>query len=158
MGSTQPHCPEIRLSGLHGIAALSGGALFICSWWGKRIGARKSRYFVAGVVALYAIVLGTVSVAFPGIVPFITVNSAFAFVADGTNVAGGLLFIVAAAGFYFLSTKAEPGEFRLFSVFCVLNGLAGLFFPITSSWAAVWWFWHLVRVSCMPHLDNLPLR
>ncbi|MFZ1127853.1 hypothetical protein [Methanoregula sp.] len=132
---------------LHSMAALTGGALFTSIWWGRHLGKKTPGYYIAGAVALFAIVLGTVSVMFHGIVPFITVNNTFTLIANGINATGGTLFVIAAAGFYFLSMKTEAREFLLFSVFCILNGLAGLFYPFTSSWTAAWWFWHIVRVA-----------
>jgi len=137
---------------LHSMSALTGGALFTGIWWGRRMQKKTPGSYIAGAVALgavalFAIVLGMVSIAFPDVVPFITMNTAFPLLADGLNVTGGALFVIAAAGLYFLSMKAEVWEFSLFSVFCMLNGLAGLFFPFTISWTAGWWFWHCVRLA-----------
>jgi hypothetical protein len=132
---------------LHSMAALTGGALFTGIWWGRRTGKNTPGYYIAGAVAVFAIVLGTVSVAYPGIVPFTAMNTTFPLLADGINVTGGALFVIAAAGLYFLSMKTGGTVFSLFSVFCILNGLAGLFFPFSSSWTAVWWFWHIVRLA-----------
>jgi hypothetical protein len=132
---------------LHGISSLAGGVLFTGIWWGRPIKKNVSRYVIAGGAAVVAIVAGTLSAASPALVPFTLVNSAFVFVADGTNVAGGILFVIAAAGLYLMAREEDGWGFALFSLFCISNGLAGLFFPFTISWTAAWWFWHMLRLA-----------
>jgi len=132
---------------LHAMAVLSGGILFTGIWWGRSVKERKHRYLLAGIVAIYALILGIITAVSPGIVPYGTQNAVFLLVADGINLTGAFLFALAAAGLYSLGSRTGSQGFAVFCVFCIFNSLAALFSPITLAWTAAWWFWHILRLG-----------
>lgn len=101
---------------------------------------------VVTVVAVSTLLAGLASLWFPEAVPTMLHDGDFTPAAEALNLAGGLGFF--AAAFYFQASghAVDARDRTLLSVHCLLFGAAGLTFPLSSAWDAVWWYWHLVRL------------
>jgi len=131
---------------LHSIAVLSGGFLVFMVLFSKRIKISHDIITLPTVTAFVAIIIGGLSIAFPEAIPAMLSDGTFTFTASAINIIGGILFICATI--YFVRNQgSQENENIYFALFCLLNGLAALFFPFSTIWNAEWWLWHVLRIT-----------
>lgn len=131
---------------LHSFGTLVGGCLFAMVWLPAPTRVEATLRLVVTVVAVSTLLAGLASLWFPEAVPTMLHDGDFTPAAEALNLAGGLGFF--AAAFYFQASghAVDARDRTLLSVHCLLFGAAGLTFPLSSAWDAVWWYWHLVRL------------
>ena len=132
---------------LHSVATLAGGLLFACAILPGRL-ARSGRLdgapLAAGVLATGVAVW---AVANADALPTMVVGGGFTPTARVLNLAGGMLFLVAAWRFAVDHARTRTWDSLLFSVHCTLFGAAGLLFELSELWDAGWWWWHALRLA-----------
>jgi signal transduction histidine kinase len=136
------------------IATFIGGFFFVLTLIRDRKVSHFTAFFPPIAVGLSGFALGALSLYYPHALPLMVTGGRFTSYAMAINVAGGLFFLIAAAGFLkiFLA-KGRPDEL-IFLNLCLLFGLAGLLFPASELWSADWWFWHVLRLGA--YLITLP--
>lgn len=130
---------------LHGMAVLAGGILFALVWWPERAMSRTTGGTVVGVVLLLTALVGVLSVVFPQHLPAMIENGEFTVAADVQNFLGGGLTLLAAVSFAVRYHRERSQEELQWLFLCLLFGMAGVLFHLSSIWEAAWWFWHVVR-------------
>ncbi|GJQ58341.1 MAG: hypothetical protein SCALA701_11420 [Candidatus Scalindua sp.] len=75
------------------------------------------------------------------------IEGRFTFVAKALNMSGGILFLTGALHFYIQYRKSEEKEYLIFTMLCILFGMAGLLFEHSQLWDASWWWWHVLRLA-----------
>lgn len=135
-----------RFVWLHSTAMLTGGLLFALAW--LPLGTRsRTTGMLPGFVAIAAIILGVSSTAFPEALPVMLADGEFTQTALAINVLSGILFFVGAAYFLIQYRTSKDNINILFAFFCLLNGSAGIIFPISGPWQLDWWLWHVLRLA-----------
>ena len=129
----------------HSLATLSGG-VFFAGVWTRRLPGRLARH-LPFVAALVTILLSGWSALFPDLVPAMTAGGSFTPLARALNVGGGAGFILATI--YFLRRHASTGHYdsHALAAHCLLFGVAGVLFEVSSIWDASWWWWHVLRLA-----------
>ena len=130
---------------LHSAATAFGGAVFALVCVAKYLPYAAQRILPLASLGI-ALLIGVISFAFPDRIPEMTVDGKFTFMADGLNIGGGCLLLLAAIQLfetYRLSLRAED---LLFSLQCVLLGTAAIMFRQSLLWDMPWWAWHVLRL------------
>ena len=166
-GEASPRLPFIAaallsmasLDAIHGILPVSssffwtrafatffGGLMFSLVWLPERFSRRDwSRYFPWFVFGL-STALGIYLAVFPSALPTLfTSGGTFAWPARAINVAGGCLYILAAANFFQSRRGQTTSEVLVFLSQTLMLGVAGLLFAFSNMWTAVWWLFHFLR-------------
>lgn len=130
---------------LHSMAALSGGIFLSLVWLPSGIAESKAARALPMVAAALATVLGTLSMAFPDLVPAMLEGNQFTAFASVMNSIGAALFFSASAFFLVRYHSHHDSSSPVFAYFCILNGSAGFMFFYSSAWDAEWWLWHISR-------------
>lgn len=137
---------------LRSTSTLIGGFLFALVWLPVRPVLIKSPEILMWFVLIMASIFGGYSVLFPESLPIMSVSGEFTFTAKIINFIGGILFLISSAYFverYYSSRKSDD---LLFVNLCLLLGMAGLLFHMSSTWNAGWWFWHFLRLTAYLHI------
>lgn len=139
---------------LHSIATMVGGILFAGVWFPVDSLSRKNKLNLITSIVLSSVFIGIISIIFPVTVPPMVVNGQFTLLAITINVIGGLGFLIGAA--YFVHSYKQNNHVKkisdiyqnesiVFANHCVLFGVAGLLFEVSTLWDAGWWLWHVLR-------------
>ena len=131
---------------LRSTSTLFGGFLFALVWLPVRPTFIKSPEILIWFALIIASVFAGYSVLFPASLPIMAINNEFTFMAKILNFIGGVLFLIASAYFVIRYSSTKKGDDLIFINLCVLFGMAGLLFPMSSTWNAAWWFWHFLRL------------
>ncbi|MCA9055188.1 MAG: PAS domain S-box protein, partial [Planctomycetaceae bacterium] len=129
---------------LHSLATFTGGVLFSMCWCSPDWRPAWYRWWPAGVAAA-AFVIGFASLALPDLMPRMLDNGGFSGVAILLNVGGGAMLLAAAIRLMYVARQRNNVDDLLFSVHCVLFGMAGVMFEQSSLWDFPWWSWHFLR-------------
>ncbi len=134
---------------LRSLATLIGGVLFCLVWLPARNSQGQRFEKVPASVLFASLLLGLLSIAFPQVVPaMLNEEGDFTLTARVINIVGGLFFLTAAVRFLApLQRQSDSLDHLLFANYCLLFGMAGLFFEFSRPWAADWWWWHFLRLG-----------
>lgn len=127
---------------LHSIATFLGGGIFAAIVIRTQIA--NIRY-VPVISLLLALSIGIASVAYPDLMPSMLEEGHFTITAKLINLAGGIGFIITSAYFYQRYTTTNKKFYLLLITHCLLFGMAGILFELSTLWDAAWWWWHLLR-------------
>ncbi len=139
---------------LHSVATMVGGLLFACVWFPSERLPQKQRFLLLYSIIPLALFIGFAAILIPESVPPMVVDGHFTLLAIILNFGGGLGFLMGAVYFvhaYKENTQAKKisdichNESIVFANHCVLFGIAGLLFEMSSLWDAGWWLWHVLR-------------
>ena len=136
--------PNNNFFWLHSTASFVGGMFFLSVWLPES----TSKTFIKNLPLIaisIAVLIGLFSLAMPAQIPLMANSSGFSHLAKFLNVSSGLMMLLAAAKLYIHQRKSNNKEDKLFSIHCVLFGVAALLFATSQLWDAVWWGWHLMR-------------
>ncbi len=125
---------------LHSTASFVGGALFALVCLPITFGRR----FVV-IVAVLSVAFCLLSLGFPELVPTMVKGGRFSVWAMGLNVAGGVLFLLAAARLFWSYRRTGNEDDLLFVIHCGLFGAAAIMFEQSALWDVAWWGWHALR-------------
>ncbi|MES9964897.1 MAG: ATP-binding protein, partial [Candidatus Sedimenticola sp. 20ELBAFRAG] len=132
---------------LRNLAVLAGG-LFFALVWLSEYSITNSLRRVMPALALAGALLGSLlSVSYPETLPIMQDADGLTAPARAMSFLGGGLALLGA--FYFSRRYYREGDLEdmLFLLLCLLFGLAGLFFPLETTWESGWWSWHLLRLA-----------
>lgn len=135
-----------RFVWLYSIAMLTGGLFFALAWWplGSQL---RTTNILPWFVAIAAIIVGISSSAFPESLPVMLADGEFTQTALAVNIISGILFFVGAA-YFLVQFRSSRDTLNIFiAFFCLLNGSAGILFPISGPWQLDWWLWHVLRLA-----------
>ncbi len=136
---------------LHSTAVLAGGFWFALVWLPPVVsdpGPDVSwKRWLPWAIAGAAVVFAVWAIAARQMFPAMVVGGRFTPEAITLNVAGGLLFLAAAARLLLDFRASGETEMYLFACMAVLFGLAGITFTLSSMWSPSWWLWHLLRLA-----------
>lgn len=128
---------------LHSLATFLGGLLFASIVVPSHDSNSTNQSIL---ILVFSFLVGFSSFIYPSIsLPMFTGDS-FSLQADLLNFVGGILFIISAARLvyeYYISRSVDD---LLFSMHCLLFGLAALMFHSSIIWDASWWGWHILRL------------
>lgn len=133
---------------LHSIAVCIGGILFAGVWVSAAcIPKHKICHATPLGIAAISIIIGSISLIFPAMLPIMATGATFTPFAQVLNIIGGVFFLFAA--FWFLTHYRihQSEEDFYFAGFCLLNGVASISFILSYAWDAGWWLWHIMRVG-----------
>ncbi len=139
---------------LHSIATLTGGLLFAMVWLSEKRFTDKGQHLLIFVTVFLSLLMGTVSVSLPDILPTMVVDGHFSVLAKFINITGGIGFLIGTSYFIYDYLKANKEqvaeniktEDMVFANHCLLFGIAGLLFETSVLWDAGWWWWHVLRL------------
>lgn len=131
---------------LHSTAVFVGGIFFGLSWLPGRVLSREKFRLLPWVVASGAFLLGILTITFPGAVPLMKDESGFTSAAKALNLVGGLFFFLAASYFIVNFRENQRRQEFVYSILCLLFGVAGFTFQISHLWDPAWWWWHILRI------------
>lgn len=133
---------------LHSVATLLGGLFFALVWLPKDMTRHAGHRPVTIGIALIALASIVLHGVVPELSPRMVTAGIFTPLARLMNVAGGLLFYVAALHFALRCRRRdEPWDDLIFAVHCALFGSAGVLFELSQLWNASWWWWHVLRLG-----------
>ena len=132
---------------LHSLAVLAGGLFFALVWFPEQEISMETALTASGGIVLAATLIGVFSAMFPHNIPTMVEQGRFTITANTLNFLGGGLTILAALNFAIRYFKGRDREDLLFLILCLLFGLPGVLFEMSSIWEAGWWFWHVLRLA-----------
>ena len=91
------------------------------------------------------VIIGSVSIGVPGLIPAMVADGNFTLIARGLNIVGGLGFLLAAINLAFVRTAFVSTDKTVFSTHAFLFGIAALLFELSALWDGPWWLWHVLR-------------
>ena len=131
---------------LHSLAVLFGGGFFALVWLPQSAARAMSRKWAVWCVALAALFVGVMSMAFTNWVPGMVAAGKFTPVARAINITGGIFFLAATVYLVRLFYRGKRFDELLFASISLLLGISGILFELSQLWDASWWFWHLLRL------------
>ena len=132
---------------LHSVATAVGGLFFAGTLLRPRLVASGRLDGLPILVGLAAIATSVWAMAAPAALPAMLDSGQFTLAARVLNIAGGLLFFAAAAGFASKFKRDGGWDALLFAAHCTLFGSAGVLFELSTLWDGPWWWWHLLRLG-----------
>ena len=130
---------------LHSLAVLAGGFFFALVVYPEREISRATALTVSATVLVVTILIGVLSAIYPENLPAMLEEGKFTFAAVSINLLGGGLTLVAAVNFAVRYYRERSKEELLFLILCLLFGVSGILFQLSSAWETGWWFWHVLR-------------
>jgi signal transduction histidine kinase len=131
---------------LHTAATLAGGLLFALVWLPPP--STRAAAVACGGAGALGVAVAVASIAAPQAFPaMLTSSGGFTRAARELNAAAGVLFWVAAAGFFRLHVARRRAEYLALGSVCLLLGVTGVLFPMSELWDADRWVWHIVRLA-----------
>jgi len=143
---------------LHSLATFLGGVTFALVVLPDRISRLPILNFAPAFMALCAISIGLLSVAFPNLIPSMLNNGQFTVTAELLNIIGGVGFIIASVYFIRKNNIEDKFERHLLANHTLLFGAAALLFHFSIIWDATWWLWHILRLAAYLVILTLFLR
>lgn len=125
---------------IHDVSIMVAGFLFSMVWLSDRIDISKSNNKLPTIVAVISIFLGIFAVYSADEIDTWTGEDISSFI-------GGVLFLLAAIYLIKRYSAEHCIEDFIFATFCLMYGWVGIFFTISDSWNADWWFWHILRLT-----------
>jgi diguanylate cyclase (GGDEF)-like protein len=132
---------------LHTLATLAGGLFFAAVFFGRAQSKKTLYRHLPWVAIISSLAVGITSMGMPDRIPQMTGSSAFSALAQGMNLTGGILFLV--AGWHYWNDHQQDGnnESHLLATLCFMFGSAGIAFNFSVLWNASWWMWHVLRLG-----------
>lgn len=129
---------------LHSLATFVGGLFFV----GVLI---PSSFFKAttrlpNIVFVLSVIIGIFSFTNQELIPLMVVDGDFTLLARALNIVGGIFFLAAVVYFYRQFLKQKNKSFYYLAAHCLLFGVAGILFELSSLWDVTWWWWHILRL------------
>jgi len=137
---------------LRSTSTLFGGFLFALVWLPVRRPFLKSPEILIWVVLIIASAFDGYSVLYPKSLPIMMNDGNFTLTAQILNFIGGILFLISGAYFVIRYHTTKKNDDLLFVNLCLLFGMAGLLFHMSSTWDAGWWIWHFLRLTAYLHI------
>ena len=81
----------------------------------------------------------------PDALPMMFTPQAYGFAAKAINFLGGAAFLFATVSFIDRYRREGRADDYIFGLHCLLFGIAGVLFALSSMWNSVWWFFHVLR-------------
>lgn len=128
---------------LHSVATFVGGLCFSLIWLKKY--SVLSNIKLPFICSFLALILGFISIYFEPYIPSMLNQGQFSILASFLNIAGGIGFLLACTYFFKRHVSDPSSDNILLAVHCLLFGVAGLIFRLSSLWDAAWWWWHVCR-------------
>jgi PAS domain S-box-containing protein len=131
---------------IHDISIMTAGFLFSMVWLSSSTNISDS-ISISKLSNKLPILTATISI-FAGIFIIYTADNIDTWIGgDVASFVGGILFLFAAL-YLIKRYRAEHCiEDFLFATFSLMYGWVGIFFTISESWNADWWFWHILRLA-----------
>ncbi|GAH69188.1 unnamed protein product, partial [marine sediment metagenome] len=90
---------------------------------------------------------GTISLVFPEILPVVLTKGRFTLTAQTLNFTGGIFYLAGVAYFLKRFDRNRDTIYVLFTIYCLLFGIAGLTFMFSKLWSPGWWLLHAARLG-----------
>lgn len=129
---------------LHSIATFVGGVLFM----GVLIpfSVLRVNKWLPFTVCILSSAIGVFSFIYKDNIPVMVVDGEFTLLAQLLNIIGGMCFCIACIYFCKFFIKKKDQAFYFLAAHCLLFGVAGILFELSSLWDLAWWWWHLLRL------------
>jgi signal transduction histidine kinase/CheY-like chemotaxis protein/HPt (histidine-containing phosphotransfer) domain-containing protein len=128
-------------------AQLIGGLCIALVWLPERLTQTRLAKALPKALAAAAGLFGTISLAFPEILPAVLTNGRFTLAAQALNFTGGIFFLVGVAYFVSRYDRSRDTIYALSAFYCLLFAVAGLTFMFSKLWSPGWWLLHLARLG-----------
>ena len=131
---------------LRSLATFIGGITFALIALPDSIYNKSFVKYAPASMAVFALLIGALTILNPGLVPLMTAGDQFSLTAKALNTIGGLGFLIA---WLLLASKASNQnnkENSLLANHTLLFGVAALLFTFSAIWDSTWWFWHFLRL------------
>jgi hypothetical protein len=128
---------------LHSLATFIGGLCFALIFIPvKEINTFKQTVFIT----MFTIGVGVISLSMPNLAPTMVSDGEFTMAANILNQLGGVFLLLTATFLVVEYHRTTSTDDLLFSLHCLLFGLAALMFQSSVLWDASWWGWHILRL------------
>jgi diguanylate cyclase (GGDEF)-like protein len=128
---------------LHSLATFLGGLCFMFIFLPAR---QKNTMQHTFIIVLATISIGVLSLLVPNLSPVMVEEGSFTLTANILNLLGGVFLILTATFLVVEYHRTASTDDLLFSLHCLLFGLAALMFQSSILWDASWWGWHILRL------------
>ena len=132
---------------LHSTAQFVGGILIAMSWLPERFALKRIVQMLPKILAAACGLIGVGSLLLPEMLPAMTNDGRFTFMAQFLNLAGGVLFLAGLAYFARRFCRDRDNTGLLFIAYCLLFAVAGLTFRYSVLWGVGWWLSHVARLG-----------
>lgn len=131
---------------LHSIATFAGGFFFSLVVLPDSIQNRiRSNGLIIVIVGGITLIIALLAVVFPNAFPAMIEGGHFTAASRFINFGGGVGFLIGTSYFAFTYIKGNKEEGIVFANHCLLFGVAGMLFEISTLWDGSWWIWHVLR-------------
>jgi len=128
---------------LHSLATFIGGLCFVFIFIPVK---EKNTFKQTLLISVLTIGVGVVSLLMPHIAPIMVSDGEFTMTANILNQLGGVFLLLTATFLVVEYHRTASTDDLLFSLHCLLFGLAALMFQSSVLWDASWWGWHILRL------------
>lgn len=128
------------------MATFVGGVTFALVTLPDRFSDRPVFNKAPAIMAVFAVMVGMLSVLYPQMVPVMVNIEGFTWSAQALNIIGGLGFVLAWLHFTLDKNIEDQLERKLLANHTLLFGGAALLFHFSTLWDATWWLWHILRL------------
>ena len=131
---------------LHSVATFLGGLLFAVILLPSSFLSKLTYRWPIGA-GVFSLLVCSLSVLFPNVIPDVIQDGEFTFIAVSLNLVGGGLLIISAAKLLLTYSKKGQVDDLMFVLHCFMFGLAAIMFQQSHLWDVAWWGWHLLRFA-----------
>lgn len=128
------------------LANLFGGLLFLCAWLPDRMASPRAFKNLPSIIGILSLLLGLFFILDPNALPIMYSPTGYSMSAKFINFIGGTAFLLATWNYLLRYAKTRRQEDYLFSLQCMVFGMAGVLFAFSSIWNSVWWYFHILRL------------
>ncbi len=132
---------------LRSLASLMGGFFFALVWFPVVKRLEPHPKWLPWVVMSASVILGSWILAFKETLPAMLYQGEFTIAAKAINFIAGVLFVAAAVRLMIDFHNSGKTEYCTFSCLALLFGISSLTFDYSRPWDALWWFWHILRMT-----------
>jgi len=129
------------------IAQLIGGLCIALIWLPEWLTQMRLVKALPRALVITAGLFGTISLVFPEILPVVLTKGRFTLTAQTLNFTGGIFYLAGVAYFLKRFDRNRDTIYVLFTIYCLLFGIAGLTFMFSKLWSPGWWLLHAARLG-----------
>ncbi|MCI5147047.1 MAG: PAS domain S-box protein, partial [Candidatus Electrothrix sp. AR3] len=138
--------PDIMPLFFHSLSALVGGLFLALVILQNHLPSLPWLQIIPCLVAAFCFLLGTGSLLFPTELPMMRIGEQLTLTAKICSLTGSTGFILACLYFFLQVRKQTTLEKSALTCSSFLFAIAAFCFPFSSSWDALWWFWHILHL------------